>query len=49
MAIGAFGMAAVQEVKRGIVAGRQARDHGALDRLCADDYTAIDSRKVSTI
>lgn len=36
--------AAVQEVKRGIVAGHKARDRAALDRLYADDYTAIDAK-----
>jgi ketosteroid isomerase-like protein len=36
--------AAVQEVKRGIVAGHRAKDRAALDRLYADDYTAIDSK-----
>ena len=36
--------AAVTEVKRGIVAGHKARDRAALDRLYADDYTAIDSK-----
>jgi len=36
--------AAVTEVKRGIVAGHKARDRAALDRLYADDYTAIDAR-----
>lgn len=35
--------AAVQEVKRGIVAGHKAKDRAALDRLYADDYTAIDA------
>ena len=38
--------AAVTEVKRGIVAGHKARDRAALDRLYADDYTAIDSKGV---
>lgn len=38
--------AAVMEVKRGIVAGHQAKDRAALDRLYADDYTAIDSKGV---
>jgi ketosteroid isomerase-like protein len=33
-------------VKRGIVAGHQAKDAAALDRLYADDYTAIDSKGV---
>ena len=36
--------AAVQDVKRGIVAGHKAKDRAALDRLYADDYTAIDSK-----
>jgi ketosteroid isomerase-like protein len=36
--------AAVMEVKRGIVAGHQAKDRAALDRLYAADYTAIDSK-----
>ena len=36
--------AAVTEVKRGIVAGHKAKDRAALDRLYADDYTAIDSK-----
>ena len=36
--------AAVTEVKRGIVAGHKARDRASLDRLYADDYTAIDSK-----
>jgi ketosteroid isomerase-like protein len=36
--------AAVQEVKRGIVAGHKAKDRAALDRLYADDYTAIDAK-----
>jgi ketosteroid isomerase-like protein len=35
---------AVAEVKRGIVAGHKAKDRAALDRLYADDYTAIDSK-----
>jgi len=35
---------AVTEVKRGIVAGHKAKDRAALDRLYADDYTAIDSK-----
>ena len=35
---------AVTAVKRGIVAGHKARDRAALDRLYADDYTAIDSK-----
>ena len=38
--------AAVQEVKRGIVAGHKAKDRAALDRLYADDYTAIDAKGV---
>ena len=37
---------AVQEVKRGIVAGHKAKDRAALDRLYADDYTAIDAKGV---
>lgn len=36
--------AAVAEVKRRIVAGHKAKDRAALDRLYADDYTAIDSK-----
>ena len=36
--------AAVMEVKRGIVAGHKTKDRAALDRLYADDYTAIDSK-----
>ena len=36
--------AAVQEVKRGIVAGHKTKNRDALDRLYADDYTAIDSK-----
>jgi ketosteroid isomerase-like protein len=36
--------AAVSEVKRGIVAGHKAKDRVALDRLYADDYTAIDAK-----
>ena len=36
--------AAVTEVKRGIVAGHKAKDRAALDRLYADDYTAIDAK-----
>ena len=36
--------AAVMEVKRGIVAGHKAKDRAALDRLYADDYTAIDAK-----
>lgn len=35
---------AVMEVKRGIVAGHKAKDRASLDRLYADDYTAIDSK-----
>ena len=35
---------AVMEVKRGIVAGHKAKDRAALDRLYADDYTAIDAK-----
>lgn len=35
--------AAVTAVKRAIVAGHQAKDRAALDRLYADDYTAIES------
>ena len=38
--------AAVSEVKRSIVAGHKARDRAALDRLYADDYTAIDASGV---
>jgi ketosteroid isomerase-like protein len=36
--------AAVAEVKRAIVAGHKAKDRAALDRLYAEDYTAIDSK-----
>jgi ketosteroid isomerase-like protein len=36
--------AAVSEVKRGIVAGHKAKDRAALDRLYAEDYTAIDAK-----
>ena len=36
--------AAVADVKRGIVAGHKAKDRAALDRLYADDYTAIDAK-----
>lgn len=36
--------AAVAEVKRRIVAGHKAKDRAALDRLYADDYTAIDAK-----
>jgi len=36
--------AAVAGVKRGIVAGHKAKDRAALDRLYADDYTAIDAK-----
>lgn len=35
---------ALMAVKAGIVAGHQAKDRAALDRLYADDYTAIDSK-----
>jgi ketosteroid isomerase-like protein len=35
---------AVIEVKQGILAGHKARDRAALDRLYADDYTAIDAK-----
>lgn len=35
---------AVTAVKQAIVAGHKARDRAALDRLYADDYTAIDSK-----
>lgn len=35
--------AAVTALKRGIVAGHKAKDRAALERLYADDYTAIDS------
>jgi len=37
---------ALVAVKRGIVAGHQAKDAAALDRLYADDYTAIDAKGV---
>lgn len=36
--------AAVTAVKQGIVAGHRTRDRAALDRLYADDYTALDAR-----
>ena len=36
--------AAVAEVKRGIVVGHKAKDRAALDRLYADDSTAIDAK-----
>lgn len=36
--------AAVAAVKQGIVAGHRNRDRAALDRLYADDYTAIDAK-----
>ena len=35
---------AVTAVKQGILAGHKARDRAALDRLYADDYTAIDAK-----
>ena len=35
---------ALMAVKNGIVAGHQKKDRAALDRLYADDYTAIDSK-----
>ena len=35
---------AVAAVKRGIVEGHRTRDRDALDRLYADDYTALDAR-----
>lgn len=35
---------ALMAVKSGIVAGHQKKDRAALDRLYADDYTAIDSK-----
>jgi ketosteroid isomerase-like protein len=36
--------AAVTAVKHGIVTGHRTRDRAALDRLYADDYTALDAR-----
>jgi ketosteroid isomerase-like protein len=38
--------AAVTEVKRAIVEGHRLRDRASLDRLYADDYTAIDGKGV---
>lgn len=38
--------AAVTEVKRAIVEGHRLRDRDSLDRLYADDYTAIDGKGV---
>lgn len=35
---------AVRAVKRGIVEGHRTKDREALDRLYADDYTALDGR-----
>ena len=35
---------AVTMVKKGILAGHKARDRAALDKLYADDYTAIDAK-----
>ncbi len=35
---------AVTAVKKGILAGHKARDRAALDRLYADDYTAMDAK-----
>ncbi len=35
---------ALMTVKNGIVAGHQNKDRAALDRLYADDYTAIDAK-----
>jgi ketosteroid isomerase-like protein len=35
---------AVTAVKQAILAGHKARDRAALDRLYADDYTAIDAK-----
>lgn len=35
---------AVRAVKRGIVEGHRTRDRAALDRLYAEDYTAVDPR-----
>lgn len=35
---------AVTAVKQAIVQGHRARDRAALDRLYADDYTALDAR-----
>jgi ketosteroid isomerase-like protein len=39
---------ALAAVKQGIVAGHKARDRAALERLYADDYTAVDSQGVRT-
>jgi ketosteroid isomerase-like protein len=36
--------AAVTAVKQGIVAGHRSRDRAALERLYADNYTALDAR-----
>lgn len=38
---------ALVTVKRAIVAGHKAKDRNALDRLYADDYTAIDSNGIT--
>ena len=35
---------AVTAIKQGILAGHKARDRASLDRLYADDYTAIDAK-----
>lgn len=35
---------AVTAVKKGILAGHKARDRAALDKLYAEDYTAIDAK-----
>ena len=39
---------ALAAVKLGIVAGHKARDRAALERLYADDYTAVDSEGIRT-
>lgn len=39
---------AVAAVKHAIVAGHKARDRDALDRLYAEDFTAIDSEEIRT-
>jgi ketosteroid isomerase-like protein len=38
----------IAAVKQGIVAGHKARDRAALERLYADDYTAVDSQGIRT-
>ena len=40
---------ALVTVKRAIVAGHKAKDRNALDRLYADDYTAIDSNGILNV